>query len=278
MHGYDLTDLAPGTPGRASTFDATIPGVFEVELHDAGTVLLSLQVRDPARSPSTALGHEDERQRGRRPRPRGRVADGPADPARVRALRRGRGDPAQLRRPAAVLADPAAGRAGLGAPAARRPAAARGRRPRSGAAAPGGCAGASPPSWSPSRCRRPQDTDRNLAPVGPLRDLLGRAGPAQPAARPGLAGGQPAAAAAPRPARGPAAPAARAARCRLWGCGRPPGRCWSSSGWSSSTRAGRSRPRWRSSCSATPSSTSASRCGSARAGSPTATASRPTRR
>ena len=44
MHGYDLdADLAPGAPAEL-TFDATIPGVFEVELHDAGTVLLSLQV------------------------------------------------------------------------------------------------------------------------------------------------------------------------------------------------------------------------------------------
>jgi plastocyanin len=44
VHGYDLTaDLAPGQPAEL-TFDATIPGVFEVELHDAGTVLLTLQV------------------------------------------------------------------------------------------------------------------------------------------------------------------------------------------------------------------------------------------
>lgn len=44
VHGYDLTaDLQPGTPATVE-FDATIPGVFEVELHDAGTVLLSLQV------------------------------------------------------------------------------------------------------------------------------------------------------------------------------------------------------------------------------------------
>jgi hypothetical protein len=45
VHGYDLTaDLAPGQPAELS-FDATIPGVFEVELHDAGTVLLTLQVQ-----------------------------------------------------------------------------------------------------------------------------------------------------------------------------------------------------------------------------------------
>ncbi|TQN44284.1 hypothetical protein FHU33_3782 [Blastococcus colisei] len=44
VHGYDLT--APLTPGEPAelTFAATIPGVFEVELHDAHTVLLSLQV------------------------------------------------------------------------------------------------------------------------------------------------------------------------------------------------------------------------------------------
>lgn len=45
VHGYDLTaELAPGTPAEL-TFDATLPGVFEVELHDAGTVLLTLQVQ-----------------------------------------------------------------------------------------------------------------------------------------------------------------------------------------------------------------------------------------
>jgi heme/copper-type cytochrome/quinol oxidase subunit 2 len=44
VHGYDLTAaLTPGAPAEL-TFDATIPGVFEVELHEAGTVLLSLQV------------------------------------------------------------------------------------------------------------------------------------------------------------------------------------------------------------------------------------------
>ncbi len=44
VHGYDLSaDLAPGTPATVE-FDATVPGVFEVELHDAGTLLLSLQV------------------------------------------------------------------------------------------------------------------------------------------------------------------------------------------------------------------------------------------
>ena len=44
VHGYDLTaELVPGQPSEIA-FAATIPGVFEVELHDAGTVLLSLQV------------------------------------------------------------------------------------------------------------------------------------------------------------------------------------------------------------------------------------------
>jgi hypothetical protein len=45
VHGYDLaTELSPGQPAELS-FDATIPGVFEVELHEAGTLLLSLQVQ-----------------------------------------------------------------------------------------------------------------------------------------------------------------------------------------------------------------------------------------
>jgi hypothetical protein len=45
VHGYDLTgELIPGQPAEL-TFAATIPGVFEVELHDAGTVLLTLQVQ-----------------------------------------------------------------------------------------------------------------------------------------------------------------------------------------------------------------------------------------
>jgi hypothetical protein len=45
VHGYDReTELEPGTPAEL-TFDATIPGVFEVELHESGTVLLTLQVQ-----------------------------------------------------------------------------------------------------------------------------------------------------------------------------------------------------------------------------------------
>ncbi|MGY2004625.1 hypothetical protein [Blastococcus sp. SYSU DS1024] len=44
LHGYDrLAELVPGRPAELA-FDATIPGVFELELHDAGTVLLTLQV------------------------------------------------------------------------------------------------------------------------------------------------------------------------------------------------------------------------------------------
>ncbi|MGY1985326.1 hypothetical protein ACI792_03790 [Blastococcus sp. SYSU DS0669] len=44
LHGYDvLAGLVPGQPAEL-TFDATIPGVFELELHRAGTVLLTLQV------------------------------------------------------------------------------------------------------------------------------------------------------------------------------------------------------------------------------------------
>jgi heme/copper-type cytochrome/quinol oxidase subunit 2 len=45
VHGYDLTaDVSPDVPAEIG-FDATIPGVFEVELHDAGTVLLTLQIQ-----------------------------------------------------------------------------------------------------------------------------------------------------------------------------------------------------------------------------------------
>jgi hypothetical protein len=44
LHGYDLAaELSPGQPAELA-FDATIPGVFEAELHEAGTQLLSLQV------------------------------------------------------------------------------------------------------------------------------------------------------------------------------------------------------------------------------------------
>jgi hypothetical protein len=44
VHGYDIEkELTPGTPVTLQ-FDATIAGVFEVELHEANTVLLRLQV------------------------------------------------------------------------------------------------------------------------------------------------------------------------------------------------------------------------------------------
>jgi hypothetical protein len=44
LHGYDLeTELTPGTPAELR-FDATVPGVFELELHSAEKVLLTLQV------------------------------------------------------------------------------------------------------------------------------------------------------------------------------------------------------------------------------------------
>jgi heme/copper-type cytochrome/quinol oxidase subunit 2 len=44
VHGYDIEkDLTPGTPVTLQ-FDATVTGVFEVELHEADTVLLRLQV------------------------------------------------------------------------------------------------------------------------------------------------------------------------------------------------------------------------------------------
>jgi hypothetical protein len=44
VHGYDLTaEVSPFSPAQF-TFEATLPGVFEVELHDAGAVLLTLQV------------------------------------------------------------------------------------------------------------------------------------------------------------------------------------------------------------------------------------------
>lgn len=44
LHGYDLhADVTPGTPGEVR-FTANAAGVFEVELEDAGIVLLSLTV------------------------------------------------------------------------------------------------------------------------------------------------------------------------------------------------------------------------------------------
>ena len=44
VHGYDLElEVGPTRPGEL-TFEATIPGVFEVELHDAGREILKLEV------------------------------------------------------------------------------------------------------------------------------------------------------------------------------------------------------------------------------------------
>ena len=44
VHGYDIEEeLAPGTPVTLQ-IDGTIAGVFEVELHEANTVLLRLQI------------------------------------------------------------------------------------------------------------------------------------------------------------------------------------------------------------------------------------------
>ena len=45
VHGYDLMqDVTPDAPATV-TFDATIPGVFEVELEELGRQLLTLQVQ-----------------------------------------------------------------------------------------------------------------------------------------------------------------------------------------------------------------------------------------
>ncbi|MGY1814423.1 hypothetical protein [Blastococcus sp. SYSU D00820] len=44
LHGYDLTAAVGPDAPVTLTFRADIPGVFECELHEAGTVLLSLQV------------------------------------------------------------------------------------------------------------------------------------------------------------------------------------------------------------------------------------------
>lgn len=44
VHGYDLVaDVAPGQPARIR-FRANLPGVFEVELEDAGRPLLELEI------------------------------------------------------------------------------------------------------------------------------------------------------------------------------------------------------------------------------------------
>jgi hypothetical protein len=44
LHGYDLrADIVPDTAGVIE-FDATIPGVFEIELEDSGVLIGELQV------------------------------------------------------------------------------------------------------------------------------------------------------------------------------------------------------------------------------------------
>lgn len=44
LHGYDvMVDVGPGEPAEL-TFDATIPGVFEVELEESGVLLLELEI------------------------------------------------------------------------------------------------------------------------------------------------------------------------------------------------------------------------------------------
>ena len=44
VHGYDVTAPVAADRPATLTLAADVPGVFEVELHEAGTVLLSLQV------------------------------------------------------------------------------------------------------------------------------------------------------------------------------------------------------------------------------------------
>ena len=44
VHGYDLTADVEAGGSAAIQFDATVPGVFEVELESAGLPLLSLEV------------------------------------------------------------------------------------------------------------------------------------------------------------------------------------------------------------------------------------------
>ncbi|MEZ5409870.1 MAG: hypothetical protein R2761_17715 [Acidimicrobiales bacterium] len=45
LHGYDIeVDAAPGQPAEIA-FTADIPGVFEVELEDSGTLLFEIEVK-----------------------------------------------------------------------------------------------------------------------------------------------------------------------------------------------------------------------------------------
>ena len=44
VHGYDLEAAVPAGGSVDIPVDATIPGVFEVELHDSGKLLFQLRV------------------------------------------------------------------------------------------------------------------------------------------------------------------------------------------------------------------------------------------
>ena len=44
LHGYDLSaELQPGVPATL-TFTASIPGIFELELEDDGTLIAEIEV------------------------------------------------------------------------------------------------------------------------------------------------------------------------------------------------------------------------------------------
>ncbi len=45
LHGYDVSTPVAADRPATLTLTADVPGVFEVELHEAGTVLLRLEVR-----------------------------------------------------------------------------------------------------------------------------------------------------------------------------------------------------------------------------------------
>jgi len=47
VHVHGVDEYVPLTPGRTSTHDfvARVPGTFEIELHDSGALLLTLQVQ-----------------------------------------------------------------------------------------------------------------------------------------------------------------------------------------------------------------------------------------
>ena len=227
-------------PGSRPSSPSTppVPGVFEVELHEAGTVLLTLQVG------MNLLAH-GVGSRTDLPIPLGLALYGAG---------------AAILISFAVLLlfwrTPRLGGPSSGRPLpAGRAAAARQRRP-CGAA----CRRSPSPSprWSsPSALAGPDETDRNLAPwalyvtfwVGlvPASLLLG---PVWRVVNPLRLLHRGLRVVAPVGAR-------RAAARRRWGCGRPSARCSSSSGWSSCSPPGPSRRRSPSSCSATRRCTSA---------------------